>query len=109
MNIDDDYDMLKSIYCYLEGLVSQNVKDTRRLSVQIMNKLGDPNNESVTICSNLLRGIKSKMNRSQEYTRNNDPEEDVVETITEPQERTNDTSETSSTNGPPKDNGTETI
>ena len=64
MNIDDDYDILKSIYCYLEGLVSQNVKDTRRLSVQIMNKLGDPNNESVTICSNLLRGIKSKMNRS---------------------------------------------
>ena len=62
MNIDDDYDMLKSIYCYSEGLVSQNAKDARRLSVQIMNKLGDPNKESAAMCSNLLRGIKSKIN-----------------------------------------------
>ena len=109
MNVDDDYDMLKSMHCYSEGLVSQNVKDTRRLSVHVMNKLGDPNEESATICSNLLRGVKSKMNRSQEHARNSDSIEEAIETNTEPQERTNDTSETISTNRPPKDNETEAV
>ena len=84
MNIDDDYDMLKSTHCYSEGLVSQNVKDARHLSAHVMNKLGDPNKGSMMICSNLLRGVKSKMNRSQECTRNSDSIEEAVETNTEP-------------------------
>ena len=61
INIDNDYDTLKTIYCHIHRVRPQDIKDTRRLSVKIMNKLADSNLEYVTICSNLLRGIKSKI------------------------------------------------
>jgi len=76
MNINDDYDTLKTIYCHIHRVRPQDIKDTRHLSVKIMNKLVDSNLEYITICSNLLRGIKSKICRSQGAIIHDDSVED---------------------------------
>ena len=70
-----------------------------------MNELGDSHQEHTTACLNILRGVKSKINQSQDYAMNKDIEKDIVEISNETKESTKESDSNRTSNSSSNETG----
>ena len=64
LNIDDDFDFLKEMYCMFKGIHLSDVVETRSLYVKIMKELVPDDSSELIICQHMKKAIKIKLQRT---------------------------------------------